>query len=139
MNDMTCTAGAAKVRRLPPRALQTLTGLLEGLSEKQLAGRLAISKHTVHSYVTRLYSIYEVNSRCELLALWIAGNPGTHPALRPRGAAHVVHVSIDVLKAERGRLAAEVGRLDQEIAAKEEQLLRLRTTGAGVNGYAAAR
>jgi DNA-binding CsgD family transcriptional regulator len=56
---------------LPPRLRQTLEGLLEGLSEKQLADRLGISRATVHEYVTALYRRFGVSGRAELMARWI--------------------------------------------------------------------
>lgn len=56
---------------LSPRQRQTLELLLEGHAEKQIAARLAISKHTVHVYVKSLYKRFDVCSRAELLAKWV--------------------------------------------------------------------
>jgi len=56
---------------LPPRMRQTLEGLLAGDSEKQVAAKLGLSRHTVHVYVKQLYKHYEVSSRAELLAQWV--------------------------------------------------------------------
>lgn len=42
--------------------------LLEGLSEKEVAGRLRLSIHTVHVHVKRLYRERGVESRAELMA-----------------------------------------------------------------------
>jgi DNA-binding CsgD family transcriptional regulator len=53
---------------LPPRLTQTLSALLDGLSEKQIALKLDLSQHTVHNYVKALHQRFEVNSRGELLA-----------------------------------------------------------------------
>ena len=41
-----------------PRLRQVLHGLLRGLSEKQVARELNISRHTVHVHVTSLYRRY---------------------------------------------------------------------------------
>lgn len=62
---------------LSPRQQQTLKGLLQGDSEKQIARRLGISKSTVHKYVMRLHRHFDVQSRGELLAHWARfdGNP----------------------------------------------------------------
>jgi DNA-binding CsgD family transcriptional regulator len=57
-----------------PRIRETLRCLLVGDSEKQIAGKLGISQHTVHVYVKRLYRHYDVNSRGELLARFVSGN-----------------------------------------------------------------
>ena len=80
----TPAAGAAPSRAAPPRpelALhlsprlrQTLTRLLAGDSEKQVARHLDLSKNTVHVYVKALYRHYNVNSRGELLAKFVHGN-----------------------------------------------------------------
>jgi len=53
---------------LPRRQDQTLQHLLDGDSEKQVARKLSLSKHTVHVYVKALYRRYGVSSRAELLA-----------------------------------------------------------------------
>lgn len=55
--------------RLAPRVRETLSCLLEGDSEKQVAARLNLSRETVHQYVKALYRHYRVASRTELLAL----------------------------------------------------------------------
>lgn len=53
---------------LSPRLEQTLRHLLNGASEKEVANRLKLSKHTVHVYVKALYRRYGVSTRAELLA-----------------------------------------------------------------------
>jgi DNA-binding CsgD family transcriptional regulator len=53
---------------LPPRLSQTLTELLSGKSEKEIAARLELSRHTIHNYVKALHQRFEVSSRGELLA-----------------------------------------------------------------------
>jgi DNA-binding CsgD family transcriptional regulator len=56
---------------LSPRAQQTLDLLLAGDSEKQIAGKLKLSRHTVHIYVKALYRGFGVSSRGELLSRFI--------------------------------------------------------------------
>lgn len=53
---------------LPPRLSQTLAELLSGKSEKEIAARLELSRHTIHNYVKALHQRFEVSSRGELLA-----------------------------------------------------------------------
>lgn len=53
---------------LPPRLNQTLEGLLSGDSEKQIALRLELSRHTIHNYIKALHQRFGVSSRGELLA-----------------------------------------------------------------------
>lgn len=64
----------ADVRNLSPRLQQTLASLLAGDSEKQAAAKMGVSPHTVHVYVKSLYRRYNVSSRGELLAKWVATN-----------------------------------------------------------------
>ena len=56
---------------LAPRARETLGCLLDGDSAKQIARRLKISQETVNQYVKTIYRHFGVNSRAELLALWM--------------------------------------------------------------------
>jgi DNA-binding CsgD family transcriptional regulator len=56
---------------LSPRERQTLDLLLIGNAEKEIANRLAISRHTVHVYVKSIYKRFGVCSRGELLARWV--------------------------------------------------------------------
>lgn len=56
---------------LTARMRQTLHLLLSGASEKQVAAAMSLSRHTVHVYVRSLYRRFNVNSRAELLALFV--------------------------------------------------------------------
>ena len=62
------TAPEPSPDKLSPRLRQTLVGLVEGNSEKQVAALLGVSRTTVHQYVTALYRHFGVRSRGELLA-----------------------------------------------------------------------
>jgi DNA-binding CsgD family transcriptional regulator len=46
--------------------------LLDGLPEKQVAGKLKISPHTVHNHVRAIYVAASVGSRAELLARFVS-------------------------------------------------------------------
>ena len=63
---------------LPPRVRQTLDRILAGDSEKQIALRLGISRHTVHVYIKTLYRRYAVSSRGELVARVIGTYDSKH-------------------------------------------------------------
>jgi DNA-binding CsgD family transcriptional regulator len=54
--------------KLPPRLKQTLDALVAGHSEKEIAAKLALSRHTIHNYVKALHHRFGVSSRGELLA-----------------------------------------------------------------------
>lgn len=60
---------------LSTRLRQTLSLLLEGLGEKQVAYRLNLGHRTVHEYVTMIYKHFQVSSRAELLAYFIRRTP----------------------------------------------------------------
>ena len=60
--------GGLSVTELPPRLRKVLYHLLDGDSEKQIALRLNLSRHTVHDYVKMLHARFGVRSRGELLA-----------------------------------------------------------------------
>lgn len=51
---------------LSPREREVLTGLVEGLSNDEIAGRLGISARTVESHLRRLFERHGVASRTEL-------------------------------------------------------------------------
>jgi DNA-binding CsgD family transcriptional regulator len=60
---------------LSQRLNETLSLLLEGLGEKEVARRLRLSSPTVHRYVAKLYTHFQVSSRAELLAYFIRRTP----------------------------------------------------------------
>ena len=53
------------------RQREVLAELKRGKTEKEVASRLSISVHTVHVHVKAIYKRFGVNSRSELLSLWI--------------------------------------------------------------------
>jgi DNA-binding CsgD family transcriptional regulator len=69
-------ATRALLEGLSPRQQQTLRHLLAGDSEKQIAGKLSLSRHTVHVYVKGLYRRFGASSRAELLARWVKMDAG---------------------------------------------------------------
>jgi DNA-binding CsgD family transcriptional regulator len=60
---------------LSGRLNETLSLMLEGLSEKQAASKMNLSIATVHGYVAKLYQHFQVSSRAELLAYFIRRSP----------------------------------------------------------------
>ncbi len=60
---------------LSRRLRETLSLLLQGQSEKQVAAAMQLGSRTVHDYVTRLYEHFHVSSRAELLAYFIRRTP----------------------------------------------------------------
>jgi DNA-binding CsgD family transcriptional regulator len=72
----------ARLESIPARLRQVLRGLLSGLSEKEIAYGLGISRHTVHAYVTSLYRTARVNSRFELITLCVRSGPQVESILQ---------------------------------------------------------
>lgn len=68
-------------RSMAPRLRQTLSMLLEGDAEKEIARKLGISKHTVHVYIKALHKHFDVSSRSELMALFIRRFAGATPTV----------------------------------------------------------
>jgi len=65
---LTLPGARTDVSALTPRLREVLGGLMAGESEKQIAVRLGLSRHTVNRHVQRLYRYYGVTSRGRLLA-----------------------------------------------------------------------
>jgi DNA-binding CsgD family transcriptional regulator len=59
---------------LTPTERRILQGLLQGVTEKQIAAAVAQSPHTTHDHVKRIFRKYGVSSRNALMALWL-GRP----------------------------------------------------------------
>ena len=60
---------------LSKRLNETLSLLLDGRSEKEVARTLGLGVRTVHEYVTALYKHFCVSSRAELLAYFVHRRP----------------------------------------------------------------
>ncbi len=59
----------APVQQLSPREIEVLAMLAEGLGNKAIAGRLAISEHTVKTHVGTIFAKLGVSSRAEAVAI----------------------------------------------------------------------
>jgi DNA-binding CsgD family transcriptional regulator len=73
---------------LSKRLRETLSLLLDGHSEKQVASELKLATRTVHDYVTMLYEHFQVSSRAELLAYFIRRKPLTRPRELTHDSGH---------------------------------------------------
>tara|TARA_A100001391_G_scaffold48774_4_gene29028 strand:- start:9731 stop:10540 length:810 start_codon:yes stop_codon:yes gene_type:complete len=56
---------------LTPTEGAVLSGVLQGLSEKQIAAANGQSPHTTHDHIKSIYRKYGVSSRTALMALWL--------------------------------------------------------------------
>ncbi len=53
---------------LSPAQHRVFMALLDGFSEKEVATKLDVSRHTVHNHVREIYARFNVTSRAELMA-----------------------------------------------------------------------
>jgi DNA-binding CsgD family transcriptional regulator len=60
-------------RTLSPRQEQIIGLIALGLSDKEISARLAISTHTVRTYLDRLYQHLGCRTRTHAVALWLTG------------------------------------------------------------------
>ena len=58
-------------RALSPRQEQIIGLIALGLSDKEISTRLAISPHTVRTYIDRLYQHLGCRTRTHAVALWL--------------------------------------------------------------------
>ena len=67
-NGDTPSARESALANLSKAQRRVFVHLIDGLAEKQVAGKLHISQTTVHNHVQAIYRAFEVHSRPELLA-----------------------------------------------------------------------
>jgi DNA-binding CsgD family transcriptional regulator len=67
---------------LSKRLRETLSLLLQGKSEKEVACELQLSPSTIHEYITSIYRHFTVSSRGELLAYFVHRTPKLRTANR---------------------------------------------------------
>jgi DNA-binding NarL/FixJ family response regulator len=78
------TAVTAQLR-ISPREKQLLAGVLSCQSEAAIAAELTLSRHTVHSYMTRLYRKMNVQDRSALVVCALT----IYAQLRSEGCAEI--------------------------------------------------
>jgi DNA-binding NarL/FixJ family response regulator len=71
LGDAGRLAYEAKIERLSSTQVRVLRLLLTGMTEKEMASRLFVSPHTVHSHIQAVYRELEVTSRAELMSMFI--------------------------------------------------------------------
>jgi DNA-binding CsgD family transcriptional regulator len=65
--------GIDRITELPPRQKQVLMHLLAGDSKKQIAHKLLLSEHTIGDHLKEIYKYFKVNTRSDLLGLFMNG------------------------------------------------------------------
>ncbi len=74
LEELPSKSGETSAYLLTPAQRRVLELLLDGLTEKGVAGALDVSEHTVHSHTKDIYVACGVHSRAELLALFVKRN-----------------------------------------------------------------
>lgn len=70
-------AAFAPPPRLPRRLRETLDLVLRGFSEKDIATQMRVMPSTVHTQVRKLYALFDVASRAELMSRFVARPNGS--------------------------------------------------------------
>jgi DNA-binding CsgD family transcriptional regulator len=80
-------------RTLSPRQEQIIGLIVLGLTDKEIGVRLALSPHTVRTYIDRVYRTLGCRNRTRAVAIWLSreASPSASPArpyvLPGRGSA----------------------------------------------------
>ncbi len=69
------------MKLLSERELQVVRCIAEGLTNKEIAGRLQLSQHTIKNYLFRIFDKVGVSSRVELLFMTLSQTGAGHPLL----------------------------------------------------------
>jgi DNA-binding NarL/FixJ family response regulator len=80
-------------RTLSPRQEQIMGLMVLGLTDKEIGARLALSPHTIRTYIDRVYRTLGCRNRTRAVAIWLSreASPSAPPArpyvLPGRGSA----------------------------------------------------
>lgn len=69
--------------QLTPAQMRVMSYVVVGHSEKEIGRRLTLSVHTVHNHIRAIYNQLKVQSRAELLSLFIAPKKSTADSVPP--------------------------------------------------------
>jgi two-component system, NarL family, nitrate/nitrite response regulator NarL len=122
------------MKLLSERELQVVACIAEGLTNKEIAGRLKLSQHTIKNYLFRIFDKVGVSSRVELLFMTLsqtgAGQPLLAAAKRSQNDPGDREEELAVLTK-----AAEAGLPEAQLALAQLYLARRSTPQDLVNAY----
>ena len=117
---------------LSERELQVVHCIAEGLTNREIAGRLKLSQHTIKNYLFRIFDKVGVSSRVELLFMTLSQAGDGHALLGSGG------VGGDGTRTESAMLkrAAEAGMPAAQLALAQLYLARRSDPDDLINAYA---
>jgi DNA-binding NarL/FixJ family response regulator len=122
------------MKLLSERELQVVACIAEGLTNKEIAGRLKLSQHTIKNYLFRIFDKVGVSSRVELLFMTLSQTGPAQPLLAaaqgsPRYPGDREDELVVLTK------AAEAGLPEAQLALAQLYLARRSTPQDLVNAY----
>jgi two-component system nitrate/nitrite response regulator NarL len=75
-----CAVSAQGVNLLSQREMQVVSCVAQGFTNREIAGRLGLSRHTVKNYLFRVFDKLGVSSRVELLFMTLSQDGQSQPA-----------------------------------------------------------
>jgi two-component system nitrate/nitrite response regulator NarL len=119
--------GANGLNLLSKRELEVVRCLAEGLTNREIAGRLGLSQHTIKNYLFRVFDKLGVSNRLELLFLTMA---------QPAGAGAAIPSMPDNLGSLSGddgkTLAWCLNAADKGLPSAQAALAQMYARGSGV-------
>jgi two-component system, NarL family, nitrate/nitrite response regulator NarL len=94
---------------LSERELQVVRCLAEGMTNREIAGRMNLSQHTVKNYLFRVFDKLGVSSRVELLFMTLNCDSSEFASLRACTTRHDDGHKISPLEADALKKSAEAG------------------------------
>jgi two-component system nitrate/nitrite response regulator NarL len=123
---------------LSERELQVVACIAEGLTNKEIAGRLKLSQHTIKNYLFRIFDKVGVSSRVELLFMTLSQTGAGQPLLAAaKGSHHHPNPNPSDREEELAVLTkgAESGLPEAQLALAQLYLARRSTPQDLVNAY----
>jgi len=123
---------AAGVKLLSKRELEVVRGLAQGLTNREIAGRLGLSPHTIKNYLFRIFDKLGVSSRFELLFMTL-GQEAAQPPVT--AGAEIAEGNEWADESDLLKKAADAGLPAAQLALAQLYLNRQANPRDLVNGY----
>jgi len=111
---------ASGMKLLSERELQVVRCIAEGLTNREIAGRLKLSQHTIKNYLFRIFDKVGVSSRVELLFMTLSQTSAGQALLGTNGGRNSDEVALLTKAAEAGLPAAQLALAQLFLARRSE-------------------